>query len=217
MAIKFDFYHSPSPEEKGEEQKERFHARVVRKQTIETEALIEEIHERCTLSKGDIKAVLSELHDALKTHLLAGNNVNIKGLGVYSLSLEAPKDANPDKTHAQNIKVKRIEFRADRQLRNEIIAEARFERTCEKVHSANIDSNEIDNLLVDYFKEHSYITRKKFEELFHLTKNTASRHLKRLVEEGRLVNTNTPRNPNYEPVKGCYNRKNSSVKKHKTK
>ena len=206
MAIKFDFYHSPSKSKTGEETKEHFHARVVGKQTVDTEDLINEMHERSTLAKSDIIAVLSELNHVLKQHLLDGDNVKIKGLGVYSLSLEAPKDADPNKTHAQNIKVKRIEYRADRQLRKEIISNARFERSREKVHSSVISIYEIDALLIDYFEEHAYITRKKFEDLCHLTKNTAARHLKRLVEEGRLVNTNTLRSPNYEPVKGYYNK-----------
>lgn len=206
MSIEFDFYNTPSPEGIINEEKERYHARVVPKQTLDSEDIVKRIHERCTLSNGDILAVLSELHEVVKESLLDGNNIHLNGLGVYSLTLEAPKDASPTTTHAQNIKVKRIDFRADRKLRNEIISEARFTRSQVKNHSAHISIYDIDERLIDYFEEHSYITRQRFQQLCELTKNTALRHLKRLVEEGRLINTNTSRNPNYEPAKGYYNR-----------
>ena len=206
MSIQFDFYNTPSPEGIINEKKSRYHARVVTKQTLDSEDIIKRISERCTLSKGDITAVLSELRDVVKQGLLDGNNVLLNGLGEYSLTLEAPKDASPTKTHAQNISVKRIDFRADRKLRKEIMSEAHFERSLTKKHSAHISIYEVDALLVDYFEEHTYITRQSFETLCQFTKNTALRHLKRLVDEGRLINTNTSRNPNYEPAKGYYNK-----------
>lgn len=206
MSIQFDFYNTPSPEGIVDEKKVRYHARVVTKQTVDLEDIVKLIHGRSTLSVGDIMAVLSELREVVKQSLLDGNNVNLNGLGIFSLTLEAPKDALPDSTHAQNISVKRIEFRAEKKLRNEIKSEAHFERSRTKKHSAHISIYEVDALLVDYFEEHTYITRQRFETLCHFTKNTALRHLKRLVDEGRLINTNTPRNPNYEPVKGYYNK-----------
>ena len=206
MSIQFDFYNTPSPEGIVHEKEASYHARVVAKQTIDTEDIVRRIQERSTLSKGDIMAVLSELRDVVKQGLLDGNNVQLNGIGVYSLTLEAPKDASPKKTHAQSIAVKRIDFRADRKLRKEIMSEAHFERSSTKNHSAHISIYEIDALLIDYFEEHTYITRQRFETLCQFTKNTALRHLKRLVEEGRLINTNTSRNPNYEPVKGYYNK-----------
>ena len=206
MSIKFDFYNTPSPEGIADEKEVRYHARVIAKQTVDTENMVKQIQQRSTLTKGDIVAVLSELRDLIKENLLNGNNVILDGLGMYSLILESPKDATPSNTHAQNIAVKRINFRADRKLRKEIMAEAHFERSRNKNHSAHMSIYEIDALLVDYFEENNYITRERFEKLCDFTKNTALRHLKRLVDEGRLVNTNTPRNPNYEPAKGYYNR-----------
>ena len=206
MAILFDFYHSPSTEEVGDETRERFHARVVSTQTIDLDDIMSRISERCTLSPGDIKAVISELSSEIEKGLLSGKQVNIPEIGNFSLSLQAPKDADPKKTHAQSIAIRRIEFRADHKLRKNIISKAVFERSREKVHSAHISIYEIDALLVDYFDEHSFITRKGFEDLCHFTRSTATRHLKRLLSEGRLINTNTPRNPTFEPAKGFYNR-----------
>ena len=207
MAILFDFYHSPSTEENGEETKEKFHARVVGGQTFDLDDIVEHIHQRSTLSPGDIKAVLCELGTEFKHIFSNGNQLSLPDIGNFYMTLQAPKDADPKNTHAQNIQVKRIEFRADRKLVEAVRNKAVFERSREKKHSAHISIQEIDAYLVDYFEEHSFITRKGFEELCHLTRSTASRHLTRLVHEGRLINTNTPRNPAFEPAKGYYNRK----------
>ena len=120
MAILFDFYHSPSTEEIGEEKQKRFHARVVSTQTIDLDDIATRISERSTLSPSDIKAVVSELSKEIQNGLLNGKQVNIPEIGNFSLSLQAPKDADPKKTHAQNIEIKRIEFRADHQLRQNV-------------------------------------------------------------------------------------------------
>lgn len=207
MAILFDFYHSPSTEEIGDEKKERYHARVVSNESVDMDTIVEHISRRCTLSKGDIIAVIGELSTEISNGLLQGKHVNVPEIGQFYLSLKAPRDADPAKTHSQNIEIKRIEFRADHDLRQKIISKAKFERSREKVHSAHISIYEVDALLIDYFEEHAFITRKGFEDLCHFTRSTAARHLKRLLSEGRLVNTNTQRNPTFEPAKGYYNKK----------
>ena len=206
MAITFDFYHSPSTQTEGGESSERFHARVVGGQTIDMDQLIHHINQRCTLTKGDIQAVIGELSEELAHSLLNGDRVNIPGIGTFSLSLQAPKDANPLNTHAQNIQVKQIEYRPDHQLKQRVTTQATFERSKDKVHSAHITSHEIDALLIDFFEENMFITRPQFEALCHFTRNTAQRHLKRLVEEGRLTNINTNHQPTYIPAKGYYKR-----------
>jgi len=67
-----------------------------------------------------------------------------------------------------------------------------------------LDINEIDALLVDYFETNQCLTRHRFEQLCDFTPSTAARHLKRLLDEGRLKNTNTKQSLVYEPVKGFY-------------
>jgi len=73
-----------------------------------------------------------------------------------------------------------------------------------KHRSALLDINEIDALLVDYFETNQCLTRHRFEQLCDFTPSTAARHLKRLLDEGRLKNTNTKQSLVYEPVKGFY-------------
>ena len=204
MAIQFDFYRTPLSKEEAESGEEKFHARVVGGQTLDLDGMIEHISKRCTLTKGDIQAVISELHDEMVDAFCRGNRVNIPGIGLFSLTLSAPLDATPQKTHSQHIGIKKIDFRADQRLKEDVEGEAVFERSREKNHSEALNIYEIDALLVDYFEENSYITCRRFAQLCGFTRNTAIRHLKRLRDEGRIVNTNTPHQPVYVPAKGYY-------------
>lgn len=202
MPILFDFYVSPSDSEK--EEKEKYHARVVRSHTVQIDDIVNNISKRCTLSKGDIRAVLDELGDELVYNLCEGDRIYLPGIGYFYLSLSAPKDANPKTTRSQNIRIKAVEFRADSILKKGLENHSQFERSDIKVHSSRLDSYEIDTLLVDYFHKNEFLTRIKFEKLCGFTKTTAQRHLQRLVDESKLVNVNTRHNPIYKPAKGFY-------------
>lgn len=202
MPILFDFYVSPSDSGKGE--KEKYHARVVRSHTVQIDDIVNNISKRCTLSKGDIRAVLDELGDELVYNLCEGNRVYLPGIGYFYLSLSTPKEADPKTTRSQSIGIKAVEFRADSILKNSLESHARFERSDIKVHSSRLDSYEIDALLEDYFHKNDFLTRIKFEKLCGFTKTTAQRHLQRLLDEGKLVNVNTRHNPIYKPTKKVF-------------
>ena len=206
MTIHFDFYRNPNSQKEAEEGSLSYHARVAGSQTIEFDKISERISQRCTLSKGDIQAVIGELSDEMYRILCDGNRVFIPGIGYFYLSLTAPKDTDPKQTRSQSVQIKRIEFRADQELKDKVAAHTNLERIKEKKHSSELSIYEVDSLLIDYFEENSFLTRERFAELCQFTKSTACRHLKRLVAEGRLKNTNTPHNPIYEPEKGYYNK-----------
>ena len=196
MSILYDLYASPNPEA-NEQRTPRYHARVVNRQTLDSDTLVDRICERCTLGKGDILGLFEELSNEMRLQLLAGNAVTLPNIGTFSLSLHAPADANPKTSRAEHIHVKRIEFRAESKLRNDILRTATFERSSEKQHSAPLSNEEVNQLVGSYLKEHSFITRKTLSELCHFTKGTALNHIIRLVNEGILVNTNTPYQPIY--------------------
>ena len=202
MAIEFDIYPSPTPPNSDRET--TYHARVANSETITTDDIAHNIHQRCTLTISDIKAVLSELHDELVYHLCKGNHVYLEGIGYFRLTLSAPSDITPTNMHRQRISIKAVDFRADTSLKKDLAENAQFKRTEHKHRSALLDIYEIDALLVDFFETNQYLTRRRFEQLCDFTPSTAARHLKRLIDEGRLKNTNTKQSPVYEPVKGYY-------------
>ena len=61
MAIKYDIYASPVPS--GSQREPNYHARVVGSRTVDMQEVIDHIHGRCTLTKGDLKAAFAELSE----------------------------------------------------------------------------------------------------------------------------------------------------------
>lgn len=196
MSILYDFYASPTTE-KNEEDTPKYHVRAVNRQTLDPDTLINHICERSTLGKGEIAALLEELSYEIGQQLLAGNCVYIPKIGSFSLSLKSPADVNPTSTRAEQINVKRIEYRADSELRANVLSKATFERSPQKKHSAKLTNEEINNQVRIYLKDHPFLTRPLLEEICHLTKSTALNHIHRLIKEGILTNTNTSRQPIY--------------------
>ena len=63
MAIKYDIYASPVPS--GSQREPNYHARVVGSRTVDMQEVIDHIHGRCTLTKGDLKAAFAELSEEI--------------------------------------------------------------------------------------------------------------------------------------------------------
>jgi len=67
-----------------------------------------------------------------------------------------------------------------------------------------MSDEEIDAKLTEHFANEAIITRRGFGYLCNQVRSTAGRIIKRLVEEGKLKNISTQRNPVYVPANGYY-------------
>lgn len=201
MAVSFELYQTPMPEDK--KNKIRYHARPVSFGTVSSEKIIARIHNRCTLRESDIVAALNELKMELANCLKDGQKVHIEGLGYFQLSLSCEEIRDLKEKRVYKVKMKTVNFRADKALKAELHG-MEFVRSKIKIHSTKLSHLEIDMKLKEYFAEKQIITRIDFQYLCELTKITASRHIKRLIEEKKLKNLNTRNQPIYAPVPGNY-------------
>ncbi len=202
MAIQFELYPSPSPKDK--EDKPLFHARVVNFQHIGTDALAREIQLATSLTEGDVKAVLESLSHFMGARLREGERVHLEGIGYFQVKLNTLEPITSPKLKANQIKMKaNIGFTADKKLKNSMSV-VKVERSKIKLHSTPHTNEEIDELLTEYFRNNPILTRSDFQRLGKLTMTTAARHIKRLKEEKKLKNINTPYHPVYVPMPGWY-------------
>lgn len=198
MAIQFEFYRNPNSEGTN---KKRYHARVVSFGRVDTEQLAKEIHQESSLSKNDVKAVLMMLADKMKEHLNEGRKVNLEGIGTFQVNLRCKEEVRtPYAVRAEKVEFKSISFRATTDLRNSMKRQ-KLHRSRIKPHSNLLTEEEIDAKLTEHFNQHETITRRQFQFLCGQVKSTAQRNIKRLVEEGKLRNVATDRNPVYMQVK----------------
>lgn len=202
MAVKFELYKTPMPEEK--KNKMRYHARTISYGTVETEDLVYRIHSRCTLNPSDIIATLEEVKYEVAQCLKEGKKVHIDGLGFLQVTLSCEEVIrNPKDKRVHTVKLKAIKFKADKALKAEL-SDMKFERSKYKPHSAELSKTEIDRKLTEYFAENQIITRRDFQRLCQMTQITAYRHIKRLIEEKKLQNKGTTHQPIYTPVPGNF-------------
>lgn len=199
MAIKFDYYHIP-PTFGEEKDSKRYYARVVGGQTVDVEAMAPQIQTSSALSKGDVIHAVEALATEIQHQLSEGNHVYLPGIGYFSLSLSAPKDADPEKTHSQQIKIKKVEFRADQRLKDALNEKASFKRSEVKHHSNKLSDVEVEHMLREAFIKNPYIYRSDFAEMGGLTRATSQRYLNKLIQEGKIVKKGSQRFPTYHPT-----------------
>ena len=84
MAILFDWFETPGVKA-GE--KRTLHARPCFNGTSKMKTILKRIEARCSLTAGDVMAVLSELNDVIGEELQNGRQVHLEGLGYFAPTL----------------------------------------------------------------------------------------------------------------------------------
>ena len=195
MTVLFDFYESPPKE--GEEDKLRVHARPVLTRTVTTETLAARIQERSSLTESDILAALASLSRIMADVLREGERVHLKGVGYFSVSLKCEDIKTRKDMRADRVSVKSIQFRADRQLKSDVMW-VKAQRS-KQGHSKGTTNEEVDHKVIEHFKQHQVMVRKDLQQACQLKLGTALRHIRRLLEEKKIKNIGSRQQPIYVP------------------
>jgi predicted histone-like DNA-binding protein len=198
MAIKFEFYETPDPSGK---KTGKYHARVVTHNTVTSAEVARRIHMASSLTIGDVKNVLTALGEELAEHLGQSNRVHLEGIGYFQVTLGCGEVTDPKRTHAQSVGIKTVKFRVDKALRQRLVYHTRLVRSEIKRHSAPITPDEVDRRVEAFFGTADRLTRKKLEAMCGITKSMAIRHIKRMMEEGKIENVGLRNQPIYVRVK----------------
>ena len=91
---------------------EKFYPQLVTLgQSASLESIAYEMKEKSSLSSGDIKSVLTNFVEAMRTSLYNGQSVNIRDFGVFSLSARTKGVDTEKECTAKNIMAVKINFR----------------------------------------------------------------------------------------------------------
>ena len=201
MSIRYEFYRNPNSQGT---KKKRYHARVVPTGRVSTDRLAKEIQKECTLTVADVKSVLIALADKMGEHLGEGRKVYLEGIGYFQVNLRCKEEVRSmSGIRSENIEFKNVSFRADIDLKKNL-QNQKIQRSRNKPHSMPMTEKEIDEKLTEHFADNPILTRRDFQFLCLQVKSTACRILRKLVEDGKLKNISTPRNPVYVPDNGHY-------------
>ena len=202
MAILYDWYENPGESDDSEEK--GLHPRIFLNGKVGTDKLCRMIHGRSSLSVGDVKNAFEMLAQICGEELREGREVHIEGLGYFAPILRSTqKVTRSTKNKWSKMELKTIGFRPDARLRGELVG-AKASRSKYARHSESLSAVEIDMRLKEYFTDHDVMLRYDFQEVCCMTRTTANRHLRRLLEEGKLRNIGKRMQPIYVAAAGYY-------------
>jgi len=202
MAILYDWYENPGESDDSEEK--GLHPRIFLNGKVGTDKLCRMIHGRSSLSVGDVKNAFEMLAQICGEELREGREVHIEGLGYFAPILRSTqKVTRSTKNKWSKMELKTIGFRPDARLRGELVG-AKASRSKYARHSESLSEVEIDMRLKEYFADHDVMLRYDFQEVCCMTRTTANRHLRRLLEEGKLKNIGKRMQPIYVASAGYY-------------
>ena len=201
MAVKYDFFLTPQPKDK--QQKVRYHARTVVDRTLANKDIATEISKRCTIRKAEAMAVMDEMSEIFLQKLAEGHAIKLEGIGTFRISAKSPAVRSKNEVRAESIKFGGVVFRPERKLLR-ILSGTKFKKVTYSKTSVDISNIELDGILTEYFKDHTYITTKELQYLCGLSNHTALRRLKERVNEGRMTHPGHRHSAFYFPVPGNY-------------
>lgn len=114
MTARYGFFKNPPREE--EEDKPVLHARIVPGRVIRIERIATEVSASSSFSAADIKGLLQALGDQIVSHLEDGDEIDIEGIGHFSVSLRCPKITKPTQARAEDIYFKSVNFRCSKKI-----------------------------------------------------------------------------------------------------
>ena len=104
-----------------------YYAQIVTKGTVDPPSLCHEIAAGCTLTVADLRAAIEAISSSVASCLMNGYNVNIDGLGTFSLSAESKVVEGEDELRSPSVKVKNVNFRSAVSLKK-AVKNSSFER-----------------------------------------------------------------------------------------
>lgn len=197
MDLKYDIYNISNAAGTGEQRK---FVRLKQQKAMTASELEATIQNRCSLTKGDVAAVLSELHDIAVQEFAMGRRFYIPEIGYFSLSvsLEMPEDKPDKKITGNEVRLRGINFRPEASLLEDVSREVhhivRSEYTSQ---SRKYDEDKLWAKLQEYFQTNRYITVRLMRNQFGLSKYMAQKWLDLFIEKGRIIKDGTPRAPIY--------------------
>ena len=92
---------------------------------IQTKKLASIISDQCSATEADILLVLNSLSSVMKMQMKNGMTVQLKDIGLFSLSVSSEGFETPEECTPRQVHAKRICFKADKTLK-EILTDIEF-------------------------------------------------------------------------------------------
>lgn len=196
MAIKYEVHTIENAVGTG---KEREFIRLRQHPSMSDDDIAKAIQEATTLTTADVKAVMSAISSLAVRELNMGDRFHLPEIGYLSLSVgNTPRSKKKDgKITGNDIYLRNINFQPEEKFLYNVEKGMKFEKSKASTRSKRYDEEDLWNRVEQYLKEKHFITCRSMRVEFHLSEYKAREWLRRFVKSGKLVNSNTDRQPVY--------------------
>lgn len=196
MELKYDLYTINNSQGTGED---RQYVRLIQYEPLTAKQLQEKIQNRCSLTKGDVAAVLSELRDIAVHEFQTGHRFYIPEIGYFSLSasLEMPEENADKKITGKEVRLTGINFRPEANFLQEVQDGMHFVRSRYSNQSTRFTEDDMLAKIKEYLQTNRYITCKAMRLEFGLTQYTAKKWLNNFCDKGIMIKEGSSHSPIY--------------------
>ncbi len=164
---------------------ETMYADIVYSGTIPAERLIRTVAKRTGFKEGVIDGILTELKDDVLEYLGEGYHVELGEFGFFSAKVKASRlVANKNDLRSESVAFDGVNFRASKSFRQGIRGDLERKKRVDFNTSRKWDREALKRLVLQYIRQHGFITRTTYTELTGRLKNTALTDLKSFASEG---------------------------------
>lgn len=174
-----------NPPQKGEKESDILHARIIPGRTIRIDRITYEISQCTSFSPGDVKGLLQAFADVLVMYLEDGDEVDLEGLGHFSVSLKCPKINAPRQVRAEDISFKSVNFRCSKEITDRLMS-MRVERKPGSSKPVKYSSEERKKRILDFFERHDTVMSSDCMGINECTRYLALKDLKELMAEKKI-------------------------------
>ena len=182
MSVKYELFKSPvADRESGEEPVE--YARIADGETMMSDRLVEEIADASSFTIGDLRGMLSAFSEGLFRHLMRGESVNLRGVGIFSVGLEMKKGDPEKELKNAVIQFSRVKFRACTLMKRKLstmhlVHKSKGAPTPELTVSARLE------LVMAFLGKYPFMTRADYMRITKQEKSAAVSDLNQWIVEG---------------------------------
>ncbi|MDL2277097.1 DNA-binding protein [Parabacteroides sp. OttesenSCG-928-G07] len=182
MSANYKLVRTPNPKRDG--QVLPYHVRFASNGTIHTREFMQVARDRSSFTEGDIRGVLQLVQDVMADYLMMGYNVEMEGIGTFSISLKAPLVENKRKMRSEQVSFRTVLYRPSATLRERLRPMPVYR--AEEVKKNEFTREECQRRLEEYLTKEPFITGSEYMQLNHCSRAKASNDLRRLKKEGLL-------------------------------
>lgn len=163
---------------------ETMYADIVYNGTISAERLFRSVAKRTGFKEGVIDGILVELKNDVLQYLGEGYRVELGEFGFFSAKVKSRLVANKNDIRSESVVFNGVNFRASKSMRVGIRGDLERRKCVDFNTSREWDRENLKKLVLQYIREHGFITRTTYTNLTGRLKNTALDDLKSFAAEG---------------------------------